>query len=188
MIMRKIMKVTSTALLATTFAVTSAYPSAAFAASNEMVNPVVETETETSIPLQNSMDKAVQAALGGPEIKKLNVLGHEFNVKPAGITKKNELTVVDGQISHHLSWRPDDQLYYHIEKENGEVKKVEIKIDRGGWTSLSAPFIATLAEKNDIPITLEMIQELGQKLGSYIDGKWEYAAETIVSTIALHVE
>ena len=186
MIMGKIIKVTSTALLATTFALTSAYPSAVFAASNDMVDPVVETET--SIPLQNSMDKAVQAALVGPEIKKLNVLGHEFNVKPAGITKKNELTVVDGQISHHLSWRPDDQLYYHIEKENGEVKKVEIKIDRGGWTSLSAPFIATLAEKNDIPITLEMIQELGQKLGSYIDGKWEYAAETIVSTIALHVE
>jgi len=33
-----------------------------------------------------------------------------------------------------------------------------------------------------------MIQELGQKLGSFIDGKWEYAAEAIVSAIALHVE
>jgi len=186
MIMGKIMKVTSTALLATTFALTSAYPSAVFAASNDMVDPVVETETD--IQLQSNMDLAVQAALVGPEIKKLNVLGHEFNVKPASISKKNDLTVVNGQISHHLSWRPDDQLYYRIDIENGEVKQVDIKIDRGGWTSLSAPFLATLAQKNDIPITLEMIQELGQKLGSFIDGKWEYAAEAIVSAIALHVE
>lgn len=183
-IMRKFMKVTSTALLATTFVVTTTYPSAVFAASNDIVDPVVETETS----LQSNMDIAVQAALVGPEIKKLNVLGHEFNVKPASISKKNNLTVVNGQISHHLSWRPDDQLYYRIDIENGEVKQVEIKIDRGGWTSLSAPFLAALAQKNDIPITLEMIQELGQKLGSFIDGKWEYAAEAIVSTIALHIE
>ena len=182
MIMRKITKITSIAFLSTTFVVTSVNPSAVLAASNDIV------ETESSIPLESSMDQAVQAALVGPEIKKLNVLGHEFNVKPVSISKKDHLTVVNGQISHHLSWRPDDQLYYRIDIENGEVKQVEIKIDRGGWTSLSAPFLATLAQKNDIPVTLEMIQELGQKLGSFIDGKWEYAAEAIVSTIALHIE
>ncbi|MEC1180857.1 methyltransferase [Metasolibacillus meyeri] len=182
--MKKIMKITSTALLATTFATASIYPSAVFAASNEATDSLVET----SISSQNNMEKAVQAALAGPEIKKLEVLGHEFNVKPASIVKKDDRTIVNGQISHHLSWRPDDQVFYHIEIEHGEVKKVEIKIDRGGWTSISAPLLATLAQKNDIPVTLEMLQELGQKLGSYIDGKWEYAAEAIVSSIALYVE
>ncbi|GLC90255.1 methyltransferase [Lysinibacillus piscis] len=184
--MNKIMKVSAMTLLATTIVMTSTYPSAILAANDDITSPAVVTEAST--PLQNSMDMAIQAALVGPEMKKLNILGHEFNVKPVVISRKDNLISVNGEISHHLSWRPDDQLYYRIEKENGEIKKVEIKIERGGWTSLSAPFLAALAQKNDIPLTLETIQEIGQKLGSFIDGRWEYAAESIVSTIALHVE
>ncbi len=184
--MKKLMKVTSAALVATAFVTTSLLPSAVFAANSENVHPLAVTEN--SIPLQSNMEKAIHAALTGPEMKKLNVMGHEFNVKPASITKKDNITNVFGQLSHHLSYRPDDQLFYRIVIENGEVKNVDIKIDRGGWTSLSAPFLATLAKQNDIPVTLDTLQSLGQKLGSYMDGKWEPAAEAIISSIALYVK
>ncbi|MGQ7115332.1 hypothetical protein ACUOFC_59855, partial [Escherichia sp. TWPC-MK] len=55
----------------------------------------------------------VQAALLGPEIKKLKIFDHEFNVKPAYISKLGNQTVVNGQISHHLSFRFDYPIFFY---------------------------------------------------------------------------
>ncbi|PES02132.1 methyltransferase, partial [Bacillus anthracis] len=44
-------------------------------------NFIEQTQSLDAIPM-NNLDKAVQAALLGPEIKKLKVFDHEFNVKP----------------------------------------------------------------------------------------------------------
>ncbi|PEL99759.1 methyltransferase [Bacillus cereus] len=136
----------------------------------------------------NNLDKAVQAALLGPEIKKLKVFDHEFNIKPAYISKKENQTVVNGQISHHLSYRPDDQVYYRFVKENGEIKNLEIKIDRGGWTKIAAPIGAIIAQYFGVPITPDVLSKIGQQLGTLTDGKWEYASEAIVAAIGLYVE
>ncbi|MGR5979273.1 hypothetical protein ACT7DJ_17515 [Bacillus cereus] len=60
---------------------------------------------------------------------------------------------MNGQISHHLSYRLDDQVYYRFVKENGEIKNLEIKIDRGGWTKITAPIGAIIAQYFGVPIT-----------------------------------
>ncbi|MES5913203.1 methyltransferase [Bacillus cereus group sp. FL70] len=150
-------------------------------------NFIEQTYSLDAIPM-NNLDKAVQAALLGPEIKKLKVFDHEFNVKPAYISKKDNQTVVNGQISHHLSYRLDDQVYYRFVKENGEIKNLEIKIDRGGWTKITAPIGAIIAQYFGVPITPNLLLQIGQQLGALIDGKWEYASEAIVAAIGLYVE
>ncbi|MGX5481528.1 methyltransferase [Bacillus thuringiensis] len=150
-------------------------------------NFIEQTYSLDAIPM-NNLDKAVQAALLGPEIKKLKVFDHEFNVKPAYISKKDNQTVVNGQISHHLSYRLDDQVYYRFVKENGEIKNLEIKIDRGGWTKITAPIGAIIAQYFGVPITPNLLSQIGQQLGALIDGKWEYASEAIVAAIGLYVE
>ncbi|HHT7228222.1 TPA: methyltransferase [Bacillus cereus] len=148
---------------------------------------IEQTKNLDAIPM-NNLDKAVQAALLGPEIKKLKVFDHEFNVKPAYISKLGNQTVVNGQISHHLSFRLDDQVYYRFVKEDGVIKNLEIKIDRGGWTKITAPIGAIIAQYFVVPITPDLLSQIGQQLGALTDGKWEYASEAIVAAIGLYVE
>ncbi|MDA2639141.1 methyltransferase [Bacillus cereus] len=150
-------------------------------------NFIEQTQSLDVIPM-NNLDKAVQAALLGPEIKKLKVFDHEFNIKPAYISKKDKQTVVNGQISHHLSYRLDDQVYYRFVKEDGVIKNLEIKIDRGGWTKITAPIGAIIAQYFGVPITPDLLSQIGQQLGALTDGKWEYASEAIVAAIGLYVE
>ncbi|MHA2890516.1 methyltransferase [Bacillus cereus] len=150
-------------------------------------NFIAQIQNLDTIPM-NNLDKAVQAAILGPEVKKLNVFNHEFNIKPAYISKVGNKTVVNGQISHHLSYRLDDQVYYRFIKENEEVKNIEIKIDRGGWIKITAPISAIIAQYFGIPITPDLLSQIGQQLGSVVDGKWEYAAEAIVAAVGLYIE
>ncbi|MGG0407886.1 methyltransferase [Bacillus mycoides] len=148
---------------------------------------IEQIQSLDAIPM-NNLDKAVQAALLGPEIKKLKVFNHEFNIKPAYISKKDNQTVVNGQISHHLSYRLDDQVYYRFIKDNGEIKNLEVKIDRGGWTKITAPIGAIIAQYFGLPITPDLLSQIGQQLGALTDGKWEYASEAIVAAIGLYVK
>ncbi|MGQ0418888.1 methyltransferase, partial [Bacillus sp. HC-Mk] len=126
---------------------------------------IEQTKNLDAIPM-NNLDKAVQAALLGPEIKKLKIFDHEFNVKPAYISKLGNQTVVNGQISHHLSFRLDDQVYYRFVKEDGVIKNLEIKIDRGGWTKITAPIGAIISQYFGVPITPDLLSQIGQQLGS----------------------
>jgi hypothetical protein len=150
---------------------------------------IEETKNLDAIPM-NNLDKAVQnfALLGDLNKKKLKVFDHEFNVKPAYISKLGNQTIVNGQISHHLSFRLDDQVYYRFVKEDGVIKNLEIKIDRGGWTKITAPIGAIIAQYFGVPITPDLLSQIGQQLGALTDGKWEYASEAIVAAIGLYVE
>jgi hypothetical protein len=149
---------------------------------------IEQTKKNLDVIPMNNLDKAVQAALLGPEKKKKKVFDHEFNVKPAYISKLGNQTVVNGQISHHLSFRLDDQVYYRFVKEDGVIKNLEIKIDRGGWTKITAPIGAIIAQYFGVPITPDLLSQIGQQLGALTDGKWEYASEAIVAAIGLYVE
>ena len=99
---RKIMMTTA---LAATLA-TGALPSTSvFAAEKEA--PIQQEETQMSIQpfAQNNLETAVKAALNGPEVKKIKVFEHEFNVKPIEVVNLGGgKTYVKGQISHHLSF------------------------------------------------------------------------------------
>lgn len=75
---RKIMMTTA---LAATLA-TGALPTTSVLAA-EKEAPIQQKEEQVSIqPLaQNNLETAVNAALNGPEVKKIKVFEHEFNVK-----------------------------------------------------------------------------------------------------------
>lgn len=77
-----------------------------------------------------NMQTAMNAIFGKTgEKKELRVRGHEFNVKPAKITAKDGKVTITGRISHCLRFRDDDQVDYTIEKENGKVVKIDVKVD-----------------------------------------------------------
>ena len=87
--------------------------------------------------LDNAVYKAVKEGKETKKVKTYN--GHEFNIKPVTVTPKSGLSgfVVKGQLSHHLSFRSDDQFYYTVEIDrSGTILKFDEKIDRGGLTKM----------------------------------------------------
>lgn len=132
-----------------------------------------------------TMAEAVEAALYGPERKKLKVLDHEFNVKQAEMNKKNNRLVVNGHISHHLSARPDDQVYYIITIENAAITEVKTDIARGGLAGLAGPVGSAIGAYFGVPIPADKVTSIGRELGRVFDGSWEKAAEIIIANIAM---
>jgi hypothetical protein len=135
---------------------------------------------------ETRLDKMVAAALHGPELKKFKYINHEFNVKKAKITDRvTGITKIEGQISHHLLFRPDEQFYYLIEKQKGRITKAEFKIER----ETLAPYASRLTKalpQNGIPQT-ELDRTLRQ-LDERRDTTWECEAEFIAFAIALRVD
>ncbi|QEG34242.1 hypothetical protein [Bythopirellula goksoeyrii] len=135
-----------------------------------------------SVHAETRLELAAQHAINGPEVKKIKVMNHEFNIKKARVVRTDNSTTITGQISHHLSFRDDDQVYYTISKSNGRVTSIEIKIDRGGL----APYASQVAGKLlGVKILEEKIESTIRELGRSYDGNWESAADAIVATIAL---
>ena len=135
-----------------------------------------------------NLDVAMKAALKGPEKKLLKIFGHEFNVKPCQISKNGQKTIVNGQLSHCLAFRPDDQFFYTIVKENGVVSNLTFKIDRGGAAPILAPIISAVGTAIlKVPIPPDKIESVGNQLGKVLNGGWEEVAQLIASNIALRV-
>ena len=132
------------------------------------------------------MAEAVQAALVGPEQKKLKIYDHEFNVKQTEPAKDGDRLVVNGQISHHLSFRPDDQVYYIITVEKAAITDIQRKIARGGMRAgLAAPVVSAFGAYFGVPIPPDKAEEIGRTLGKMVDGTWEKAVEVIIASIAM---
>lgn len=148
----------------------------------------VTAEATGALTASHSLERALDAALHGPERKKLKVYGHEFNVKPAEIVRSGSVVTANGQISHHLTLRPDDQVYYVIEKRNGVVTRIDRRINRGGLTRIAAPIISVLGGYfGGIAIPPDKIEAVGRTLGTVIDGSWESVADMIIANIALRL-
>ena len=138
------------------------------------------------MPQVQNLDVAMKAALKGPEKKLLKIFGHEFNVKPCQISRNGQKLIINGQLSHCLTLRPDDQFFYTIVKENGIVKDLTFKIDRGGAAPFVAPIISAVGTAIlKVPIPADKVEAVGHKLGQALNGGWEEVAQLIASNIAL---
>lgn len=133
-----------------------------------------------------ALDDVARAAINGPEIKKLKVVGHEFNIKKADVSRMpNGDRKIIGQISHHLRMRKDDQIYYTIIKDKkGKIIKMEKVVERGGGTRTLLPVIQAAGIYAGKPIPANAIKSLGDSFGQLSDGEWEKAASIIVDHIA----
>ncbi|AMR06112.1 methyltransferase [Bacillus thuringiensis serovar pingluonsis] len=179
-------KIITATALAATLATSTVPTTSVFAAENKI--PIQRQESLVNIQpfSQNNLETAVQAALNGPEVKKIKIFEHEFNVKEIEVVDRGAAgKEVFGQISHHLSFRPDDQLYYKFTKKNDQITGFEFHIDRGGWTPIVAPLLSILATYNGIPVNPNNLTELGQQLGKVIDGSWEHAGQSIATAVSL---
>lgn len=132
------------------------------------------------------LDKMVGAALHGPELRKVSYVKHEFHIHPAKIIDRvTGITRIEGQISHYLLFRPDEQFYYVIEKQKGRITKFEFQIER----EKRAPHAGKLTKH--LPAVGIAQGEIGaalRKLGQKLDGSWEAEAELIALAIALRVD
>jgi hypothetical protein len=135
------------------------------------------------------LDDAWKAASQGPEVKKLKVYDHEFNVKPYSRTVDGKKVIINGQISHHLSRRPDDQVYYTIVLKDGAVVDVQRRVDEGGLAPLAAPILAAAGIYfTGTPIPPDQVETVLRAVGKAQDGSWLGAADTIIANIALRAK
>jgi hypothetical protein len=135
-----------------------------------------------------SMDAAIHAALYGPEKKKLKVYDHEFNVKPIERSRRGSGMTIMGHISHHLRFRPDDQVYYTVILEKGVIQDIKTAINRGGLTPIAAPIISALAEYfGGVAVPPDKVASVGRTLGRLYDGGWESAVSIMITNITLAV-
>ncbi len=143
---------------------------------------------------------ATRAAVCGPS--KNNVLLkaggiHGFNVKKASFIPSVDQSsmAVTGQLSHRLSFRPDDQIYYtltYANAGNGVWKLTEIKnkINRGGWGAFLGPvWLAAqaigVANGSPIPIKPDDVAKNTVDTAALIGGNWEGATAILISNIAI---
>jgi hypothetical protein len=141
-------------------------------------------------PLKNA-ERAMKAMFEGPPVKKLRVVNHEFNIYLAKSTVRGKIVTLEGRISHHLSFRPDDQIRYKIVKVNGVITSVRYKVNRGGFSKLVKKYQRILDPmmKAKIPIlkSADMVEAL-KKLGRFYDGKWETALSRLLATAAIRLD
>lgn len=145
--------------------------------------------------------KAIRAALSGPEVKKIKInepnssKNHEFNIKPVSYRVFNGETTVYGQLSHHLTLRDDDQLWYTF-KKNGRTttptvaQKMVVEKEEGGAVStitmLKPLGVAVGAYFGvDAGKYFDMIKDHSKDLGFVdLDGDWEKAAGNFLQELA----
>ena len=137
--------------------------------------------------MSGEMELAVNAALYGPEKKGVSIFKHGFNVKPAQFVRNGSSLTLTGQISHRLTRRIDDQLYYTIVLEQAVVKDIQMRIDRGGWTPFAAPLISGVMRYFGVPVSPDQVASVGRALGRFYDGSWESVAALIVANLGVAV-
>jgi hypothetical protein len=146
-----------------------------------------------------TFEKAMKAALDGPEVKKIKFGKHEFNVKKSTVTgSRVDGVQVSGRISHHRSFMDDDQVDYKARIQAGQavtIDQIEFSIDRsfmnkflGDLVKVLVKFFAEKVEKGlstqalaTRPAEAEArIYEESKKL---IDGSWEGEAKMLMVNI-----
>jgi hypothetical protein len=140
------------------------------------------------------ISKCLDSARNGPERKKVSLWGHEFNCKRASVQTRGAQTVITGQLSHHLSLRTDDQVYYMIVKQWDPARKQwmlvanpTVEFNQGGKIPLLGETLTLVGLALGAPIPGGAIQQTVEKLAALTVGSWRGAANNMVGLIAAQV-
>lgn len=133
--------------------------------------------------MPSPVQTALQAALEGPEEKRLNVYGHHWNVKPAHVRREGPRVVVEGQISHNVKWTPDDQFFYEFVFENGELSKKDVHFEEDGWGEIAGPVATAVGAYFGTPIPPDAVGEIGNKIENVAHGDWKNAIQKLALRI-----
>ncbi|MDC8006035.1 hypothetical protein POV27_18430 [Aureisphaera galaxeae] len=151
-------------------------------------------------------EKAMKAAIDGPEAKKLKIseVGsskkHEFNVKPVSMSVNCDGEfIVYGQISHCLKFRKDDQCYFLFKKKRTAVtpsspnKMIVEKKDGGLVKTITGPLkpigIAVGAYfGQDVSKYFDMLDKHADKLSFVdMDSGWESAVRNYLAVLSKRI-
>ena len=93
----------------------------------------------------------LQAALFGPQRKRLYIFGHHWNVKPVTWFRHGrdeERFTIQGWLSHNIHGRIDDQVYYEFEYDRGELVRESIDIGGdGAWQQAARKLIEMIGDE-----------------------------------------
>jgi hypothetical protein len=162
------------------------------------------TQGEHDMVNTATFEKAVQAAVKGPEAKKIKFGSHEFNVKPVSVSATRAGGKrVKGQISHCLAWRDDDQYHYEFGVFAGQevtINQVEVSIDGSFMNKILGDLIDALKEwfkteakeKWDEQWTTERLatqsedakRRIYEQSKSLLDGSWQGECNFLVVNVA----
>ncbi|HYW35215.1 MAG TPA: hypothetical protein VE868_07405 [Balneolaceae bacterium] len=135
--------------------------------------------------MKSNKQKAYHAAFEGPEVKKLKIYGHEWNVKKANIQKEADKVVIEGQISHCMAWSFDDQIFYNFVFDKGKLTKHNVKIEDRNWIELSAPIVSAVGAYIGVPISPDTADKVCNELDKIAYGDWKQAVQGLALDIAM---
>jgi hypothetical protein len=163
-----------------------------------------EKLTETKMAYnQKQFERAMKAALQGPQVKELKLAKHEFNVKPIRVeTVQNGIKIFgdDGHhISHCLAWRADDQVYYSCQvTKEGKIKDLEVSIKTsieimqewvkkiGAIVTLFASASGESGDKADSNAKMIADKKPIRGTEDLMDGSWEGEANFLIANIIVY--
>ena len=135
--------------------------------------------------MPSPIQTALQAALEGPETKRLKVYGHHWNVKPAHVRREGSRVVVEGQISHNVEWTPDDQFFYEFVFEQGELAKKNVHFEEDGWGEIAGPVATAVGAYFGKPIPPDAVGEIGNTIENIAHGDWKNAIQKLAVRIGM---
>ena len=159
--------------------------------------PEVETPEEPpsqkipAITLSGAWQQALTAAETGPELQRLLLLEHHWNIKPLEIVKIQDQTgskvTIAGRISHNVRLQIDDQIDFVMVFENEALTKAEMTINEGGILGLSIQVLQALDLLDEPTIALGNIEELIAKFDNQSFPEWQDAAEVVIAKLSLAI-
>jgi hypothetical protein len=131
----------------------------------------------------------------GPDKKNLHLNKHEFNIKKATVVKRpdGKVEYIAGQISHRLTARPDDQIYYKIKFVEGKAKDPEIEIDRGGVAAVLrsvlsvVDFAGTISIKGvELTPNPQALANVATEVSKMVEGRgWEAQVGAMLAMVSM---
>ncbi len=136
------------------------------------------------LPASGPVGQAMNAALKGPELKKHKLYGFTWDIQPATWSSAGNSVRIEGSFKHNVAWDFDDTIYYELIFQDGKLIKSDYFISsRGTWLSLAAPVVSGVGLAYGIPIPLDAMVTVAEKIEKLIDGNWEQAAQKLVLRI-----
>ena len=158
-------------------------------------------DNPTSVVLKRS----AKAILFGPKKPGSCLNEHIFrNIKRATIVRDPDGKIVSmtGKFSHHLGWRPDDQIYYTVNFIDGttglrqpDLDHKIVEYDGGGWSSIvqivltpvDGLQIALPGGVAKLTINAENVSAVARGVSRLIEGRgWQTQADALISFAALY--
>ena len=165
-----------------------------------------------SVRNEQELQRAIKAAIEGPDVEGIKFQDHGWNVDKAVVTPSGQLITVDGSsdgdnISHRRSWARDDQIYYKVTVQVNQghisLQGLDVNINAGGLVATYLPVIKWIIEHWDeikdifdgifggdnIETTVAQLRSnvgVTQLTDQILDGSWEAEARFLILNIALY--